>query len=440
MSSLLSLSTEIILDICHQLSDEDLFHLLLANRFLFTLLSPTMLRRALGEKPTVVMVHPLTWAIKRGHAGLVKTLVSQPDFMVEDVDDALKQAATVGNCSMITILLEAGYSHDHWPTQQQPLHLSAMNGHAAATKALLDAGANINAKDHRDKTAFSLAIMSPRHIYGQSLRDPTKKLSYQAEVELKLSIDRRVVETLQVLIENGAYAELGMTDSGGGTPLHQGVSYCLGCDRNLRVGTGVLQFLVNNGVSPSKRDRRGARPIDLTVDEETQSPTALKFFLDLGASPNSKDLIGRSLLSNAICCSESGLALIEILLNRGARTSSVHLVELFDSVEYPGPVTFDKILTLLQLHGATFGNDAGRCFTLAAIQGSLDTMKMILQTGEVDINTFVFGDGGDQGTPLQIALKNEREDIVQFLVAQGVEMSQGEQAQVGVLLGFPING
>lgn len=52
----------------------------------------------------------------------------------------MKQAVTVVNCEMITILLSAGYSHVCWASNQQPLHLAAMNGHAAAVKVLMDAG------------------------------------------------------------------------------------------------------------------------------------------------------------------------------------------------------------------------------------------------------------------------------------------------------------
>lgn len=436
MPPLLRLSAELILQVSHYLGDKEISHLILANRYLSVLLSPILLDRALEDKPRVVMVSALGWAIERGHTQLVRTIVTQPHFSAVNVEDALKQAARLGNCEIIKILLDSGYSTESWASDQQPLHLAVMNGHAAATKVLLDAGAKINAKDHRQKTAFMLAILSPRYMYGTFRRDATKELTYQKEIELKSQIDQWAVQTLQVLVDNGAYGELAMTDISGGTPLHQAVTACLGCEHNLRVGTGVMQFLVSNGISPGARDHHKYRPIDIAVSESTSSATALNFFLELGASANSTDFSGRSLLANAMTCSGEGLPLMEVLFKWGARTDGIQLLELFDMIEYPGPVLFDRILTLLQLHGATFGNDASKCFTLAAIRGSLDTMKVIFATGNVDINTFAHGDDGEKGTPLQIAIKHARDDMLQFLFANDVHMTEEEQEQIEEMFGI----
>lgn len=97
-------------------------------------------------------------------------------------------------------------------------------------------------------------------------------------------------------------------------------------------------------------------------------------------------------------------------------------------------MVFDRILTLLQVDGATFGKDAAKCFTPAAIQGSLDTTKVVFETGGVNINTFVEGENREEGTPLEIAIENGRCDMMEFLVAHRVQMPEEQQGQVEIML------
>lgn len=426
-----------ILRVGDHLGDKDLSHLFQGNRYLSELLSQSLLKRALEDKPPrIVKVHALSWAIDYGHAKLAKTIVSQPDFSPGKVHDALYQAAAMGNCDIISILIDAGYRvSDPWSVKY-PLHACAMNGHPGAVQLLLDHGATIGKKDENDMTAFELALRSPRQIFQQSA---PQRLSRRDELQLIYDIDNRVVSTLRILVQNGARQELLGIDRGGNTTLHRAVAECLGSVHDLRAGTGVLQFLVDQGVSLSLVNVENDRPIEVAILYGSAGTTSLNFFLAIGVSANSTDVYGASLLANAILCDQPALPVIEMLLKRGARTDDIQLLEFFEVTECTDHELIDRILNLLLVYGVRFGDDASKCFTLAAIHGSLDAMKVVFETGGVDINTFARQKGGQelQGTPLQIAIMKKRTDMLEFLVANGVEMSQNQQIEVQVILGEP---
>lgn len=206
----------------------------------------------------------------------------------------------------------------------------------------------------------------------------------------------------------------------------------------VEVADGVCFFNSSHrGVtSLSARNSDNYTPLELSVSYPTACSTALTFFLDIGLSPNTKFIDGHSLLTNALICTDEALLVIQVLLDRGATTDDINLWYFFHDQDCPDPI-LEKILTLLLIHGASFGKRANECFTFAAMLGMLGVMKMVLETCPgIDLNTTVSqNDGVRVETPLQAAISDGRADILKFLVECGVEMSQLEKEQVDAMLG-----
>lgn len=437
MSTLFCLSNELLIRVGDYLGDKDLSHLLQTNRFLSELLPPSMLKRALQDQlPRVVTISPLTWAIEYGHLGLVKTIVSQPEFSrySGEITGALHLAAKLGHCEIMETLLSVGYGVHERFGGNTPIHCSAMNGHPAAVKFLLDKNADIKAINDDGMTPFCEAIWSPTKIFEKHRKTNPGVLTNGEEVELKFAIETRVVATLRVLVENGAFNEIFAIDGRGATPLHYTVEEGFFSNHDIRVGTAVLRFLIEQGANVFIRDNDQFTPIELAVQFDIHNNAALNFFLDLGISPNFKSASGLSLLRDCLYADLRTLPTIELLLARGAATDDIDMLCFFYN-DYPDLDCFEKIVILLLIHGAKFGSDAAACFTLAAIHGSLDVMKVVFETGGVDINTTVEGEQNVKTTALEVAIQRENVDMLEFLVANSVEMAEGQQVQVEQILG-----
>lgn len=434
MATLISLPTELITLVGDYLTDKDLAHLAQAAQTFNNILSTILKERSYEDQPPpVVKISALIWAIHYGHTRLVRNIVSEPNFsrFSGGIQHALELAAELGHAKIIQLLISAGYSVEG-SGSRSPLHLAAANGHAAAVTELLDHGADVY-KKYNHKTALICAIQAPWELLEKMAGNG---VSERDELELLQTIEAKVVTTIQVLLNRGGYAQLSVLDSHGDTPLHHAVIYCPHSTLDIRAGSGILNQLVQAGSSLTARNTHHDTPVDLAVEATAGSRTALTYFLDIGLSPNTKSFWGKSLLSTALCCDEAALPIIEILLAKGARAEDISLHPLFRESENPDPVVFDNILTLLLIHGATFGEDGSECFGYAALHGMLEIMKVILEMcPRIDINTTVEEIGMARvGTALQLAIGDDRGDIVEYLVGLGVEMSTEEKMQVDMML------
>lgn len=159
MTTILSLSNEVITRIGDYLPDQDLAHLVQANLYFNRILHT----RALEEQPPPVgNIHALLWAIHFGHTSLVKTILSQPKFTMycDGIYEALNLAAGLGHAEMVPFLIAAGYAVEG-NNSKSPLPIAALNGHASVVAQLLDHGADIDGKDNEDRTAWLCAIEVP---------------------------------------------------------------------------------------------------------------------------------------------------------------------------------------------------------------------------------------------------------------------------------------
>lgn len=435
MTTINSLSYDIITRIGNYLPDKDLSHLVQASRQFTQALSQSLLVRALEDKPPpIVKVHALLWAIHYGHTGLVRTIVSQPAFSmyVGSIYQALYLAATLGHAEMIPLLIGAGFDVDG-SDLKYPIHSAALNGHTAAVAQLLKHGARIDRRDPFGCTLLECAISAPPIIWSKIA---PKGLSANETRELVQSIEAQVISLIQLLFDNGARPQLQTPDKHGDTPLHYAAFFCLKSPTDLNVGHGILRFLVEAGACLKARNFDESTPFFVSAE----CPTALTFFLNVGLSPNTKDIAGWSLLRRSMCSDIAPLPIVDILLRRGAKVDDITLLDFIRDAEYADQAEFDAILTLLMIHGVTFGtpSEAGQFLGYAAQRGFLPAMETVLESSpaaELYHSVPDYERAGGKGTALQWGLRSGRVDIVRFLMEKGVKMTRREQREVAALLG-----
>lgn len=449
MACLQALSTELLLHIGKLLNDADLAHLSETNCFLSEMFSEILVTRSLADKPRVVEIPALTWAIDHTKRHLVKRIVSRARFSpnMASTRSALHDAAVYGDCEIMTILLSVGYDPNLTIGRKKytPLHICAMNGQAKAAKLLLDNGALIGAKDQTHKTAFFLAIESSKMLLSQA------KLAMADTTKLIRDIDHRVAKTVRVLAENGAQHEVSTPNLLHDTALYLAVCSCIAPNSgpDMTVGTEVIQFLVANGALPTPKSgqtsgNHGRTPLQAAAAHGTASRNALSYFLDIGSNPNFKDKFGSNLLSEATAGELDAFPIVELLLTRGAIIDgNFDFWPIFEALDLPDEEVVDRLITLLLVHGADFGSKGGECFTVAASHGMLGVMKSIFMSHTAtDINFPInlWDMPEDQmKTPLEFGLSFERQDMLEFLVANGARMTQEERVLVEEVLSREIN-
>lgn len=440
IESLDAFATEILLRIGRFLTDADMAHLSLTNRYFYQVFAETIIYRSTEDKvPRVVKISALEWAIDYGYQTIIERIINKPGFYCDYVDNiqAIHWAAAKGDPAILSLLIAVGYSvlHRQDFKSRTPLHTAASYGHVGAVQLLLDNGAEVDATDTEDKHAFELATEGHWPILQKLIRaappGPLKLASLTNEVE------NRVLSILRILVDHGAHNEIFRHDAFGNTALHRAVMDCAGLDTSmdLSIGTGVLRFLTDRGASLLARNSDGQTPIDLAVITPTGNLTALNFILNLGISPNHKDASGASLLAKCLLCSDDSLELIEHLLKRGASTVDVELVDFFYNAENPSPALFEKILTLLRLHGADYAGTEDDCLTLAAHHGLLNVMKMVFEAGAGIDAAVATKNNARQLTPIRIAIGTRQRDMLSWLVRNGAKMTESQITQAATILG-----
>ncbi|KAL0633697.1 hypothetical protein Q9L58_007420 [Maublancomyces gigas] len=421
--SLQVLSTELLHRIGDCLDDQDLAHLARVNRLFRLVFAPPLVKRSWEDKPSIIMIPALIWAIRHSHKVLVEQIILDPNFRPDkqDILGALHEAAAMGYRRIISMLVEVGYPVNRiWgPNSDTPLHVSAISGYSATSKILLNHGATINLKNGDGKTPPRTQV--------------DRICAYQ-------ETDLRVVSTLRTLIDHGAHLEIMAMDNTGYNPLHQAVLACVDSDRDHcpGAGSGAIRLLVEHGANPHARAEAEWTPIQLSVGQMGGSKTAISCFLNLGISPNHVGPNGFSLLSKAMGFDKKAFEITELLLNRGAiPDNTFRLCDIFYELHgNPDEALFEKLLILLLLHGAEFRGSEAKCFTYAAYHGMLSVMQAIGQHHPgVNMNKAVrFIGKHHHRTPLQIAIKSRNLAMLEFLINQEVKMTEDEVVLVDAIL------
>jgi ankyrin repeat protein len=198
---------------------------------------------------------PIHDAARKGDANKIKALLQQDPKLVNDKD---KNGDT-------------------------PLHVAALHGQVAAVQALLDAGADANAKNNYGP--FTPGDLYDKVLASTSHQDPVGVLTVHGD-------DTRYLQN-------------------GYTPLHLAVFSVK--------HRQIVEMLVNKGADINAQPASGATPLFFAVIRDQKDD--VQFLLDRGANVNLPDAYGDTCLDLALRLQY--MSVIPILLEKGADINAV---------------------------------------------------------------------------------------------------------------------
>jgi cytohesin len=221
----------------------------------------------------------------------------------------LHHAVSSGHAKNVEALLEHGADPDaRNENGAAPLHLASDGGHVEVIHALLEAGADPNLENGDGETPLhSASGKQVAEILLEHGADPNvKNESGAAPLHLaseETLLDDPDAEMAGVLLENGADPNLSRS---GDTPLH------------VAVGSGdveVIRALLEAGADPSVENEDGKEPLHSVSESQVA-----ELLLDEGADPNARDSSDRTPLHYMLQMKsgEQVKALASLLLERGA--------------------------------------------------------------------------------------------------------------------------
>ena len=223
---------------------------------------------------------------------------------------------------VVAFVYEAAKAGDT-DTIAKALATAVYAGDAEAVKALVEAGADVNARDEYGNTP----LLHTLFLLRDGAQEP----------------DEVVVEVMTILIKGGA--DVNARNEYGNTPLHgfatrrlpEGVEALIeaGADVNARNKHGstplhashnsyapkraeIIKILIKDGADVNARDESGDTPLHQFA--LVGPPEAVEALIEAGADLTVKDAYDSTPMHEAICCSydEEKAAIIKILVDAGA--------------------------------------------------------------------------------------------------------------------------
>ncbi len=202
-----------------------------------------------------------------------------------------------------------------------PLHVAAFHGQLAVAQALINAGANVNAKN--DYPPF-LPDDLGKEFATNNHQDPVILLHSQA-AETTNEMNTQGVTTTE--LRNG-YTPLDLAE--------------FASNHNK-----MVQLLVAHGANVNAQAASGATPLFWAVMRDQKDD--VKFLLDHGANPNLPDAYGDTILD---CALHLGFqSTVEILVDKGADVNALDQ-SLHRPLTYSLQNDLDTATSILRKHGA----------------------------------------------------------------------------------------
>ena len=342
------------------------------------------------------------------------------------------------DCSeLCEILLKHGAkTNEEDEDGNQPLHLMCEAGQTLTIKALLGCNANVSARNNHGQTCLHNMASSRRDcpelcLLFIGMGAEVNAVDGNRDTSLQIALQKGNIKTSEVLLANGADGKV--LNRRGETVLH--LLCKSGVDRH-----ELCEDLISRGVSPHLADREGNLPLHIAFKNKLPKTSWLLFkqlsdsafddlqkmniqnrdincllwsavnvcdasschkLLDLGADPNLLNCINQ---------------LPDLNLRSATRVSLLHIAVYSNSSE---------LCCLLLDHGATVNVsmltdkstsalDQAQPLHLAVKLGFIDVCHVLLERG-ADVNAEM----KKRNTPLHLAIRENRGDIVQLLLTYG---------------------
>ena len=363
---------------------------------------------------------PLHLAAAQGHLRTVDLLLQE--ILNTEARDSSKRtplwvAAQGGHTNVVELLLKHGArTKTRADDQLTPLHAAAKEGHEGTVELLLRSNSHIESRDVYFMTALHYAcdnghllvvdLLIRKGAYIESVGKDSKLPLIFAAASGRLNI-------VELLVRKRACLE--NTDDKDRNAMHWAA---------MNGHVKIVEFLSEQGLSIHNPDADGLTTIHLAVIGCQLGTT--DFLLKKAAKVNARCRAGRTPLHYA--CEKDNAEIVRLLLAAGANAEAetpgdtrrpIHLAAASGSVETIG---------VLYQHGVLMDarDSAGhRPLLNACYHGQVDVVKTFLSLNQP--LTLILKDGIHHDSPLCVAAKAGRVEVVDLLIRRGASVTQRDR-------------
>ncbi|XP_038445244.1 ankyrin repeat domain-containing protein 26-like isoform X3 [Canis lupus familiaris] len=330
----------------------------------------------------------LHYAAYEGNISIArKLLLNKGDIEAKNKDGLTPLLVAVNEKKekMVAFLLEEANINAVDYTNRSCLHLACANGHEDMVKLLVDRKCQLNLRDVENTTALLKAVQSQ---------------------------DEACVD---ILLKHGANPDL--KDIKGNTALHYAA---------LGDNVTIAQKLLLKKVNMEIRNKDGLTPLLLAINEKKEKMVA---FLVEKANINAVDYAKRTALH--LACAIGREDMVKLLVDRHCQLNlcdgedRTALVKAIQCQE-------EACVTLLLEHGAdpkVKDNKGNTALHYAAHEGIVSIAeKLLLQNANIEAKNT------DGLTPVLVALNENKEQMVKFLVGKGARLLSGDTVKSDQLI------